>query len=121
MAVTRLNYFAAKAEQREALARFLFDEIQVVINAEGCLSCRLLCDYANPLEFVILESWESVEAHQKAAGMIPKEQIMSVMQYFGEAAQGRLFSGKNELKKGRRIAGFWNYFPVRMRSGHHAG
>jgi quinol monooxygenase YgiN len=88
MAVTRLNYFAAKAEQREALARFLSEVIQVVINAEGCLSCRLLCDYANPLEFVILESWESVEAHQKAAGMIPKEQIMSVMQYLEKPPRG---------------------------------
>jgi quinol monooxygenase YgiN len=94
MPVTRLNFFTAKAEQREALARFLSEVIQVVINAEGCLSCRLLCDYANPFEFVILETWESVEAHQQAAGLIPKEQIMSVMQYLEKPPRGEYLVAK---------------------------
>ncbi|MGC4073571.1 MAG: antibiotic biosynthesis monooxygenase family protein [Nibricoccus sp.] len=88
MPVTRLNYFTAKAEQSAALARFLTDVIAVVQTAEGCLSCRLLRDEMNSTEYVILESWESVSAHQKAAGMIPKEKISSVMQYLEKAPRG---------------------------------
>ncbi|MHA3770497.1 putative quinol monooxygenase [Verrucomicrobiota bacterium sgz303538] len=88
MAITRLNYFTAKPEQRDALARFLSDVIAVVRTAEGCLSCRLLCDHMNSSEFVILEVWESIDAHQKAAGKIPKEQISSVMQYLQKPPSG---------------------------------
>jgi len=88
MPITRLNYFTAKPEQSAALARFLTDVIAVVRSAEGCLSCRLLRDEMNPAEYVIIESWESVSAHQKAAGMIPKERISSVMQYLEKAPQG---------------------------------
>ena len=88
MAITRLNYFTAKPEQCDALAKFLTEVISVVRRAEGCHWCRLLRDEINPVEFVILESWESIEAHQKAAGMIPKEQISSVMQFLEKAPHG---------------------------------
>jgi quinol monooxygenase YgiN len=88
MPITRLNYFTAKPEQRDGLATFLSGVIAVVRTADGCLACRLLCDTANPREFVILESWDSVAAHQKAAGMIPKEQISSVMKYLEKPPRG---------------------------------
>jgi quinol monooxygenase YgiN len=91
MSVTRLNYFTAKPEQRVALAKFLVDVIHIVSTAEGCLSCRLLADQANPLEFVILETWESVAAHQRAASMVPKEQISSVMNYLAKPPTGEYF------------------------------
>ena len=88
MPITRLNYFSAKPDQCDALAKFLSDVILIVSQASGCLSCRLLRDQASPTEFVILESWESIAAHQSAAGMIPKEQISSVMQYLAKPPRG---------------------------------
>ena len=88
MAITRLNYFTAKPEQCDALAKFLTEVIGIVRKADGCLSCRLLRDEINPVEFVILETWESIAAHQKAAGMIPKEQVSSVMQFLEKAPRG---------------------------------
>lgn len=88
MAITRLNYFTAKPDQREALAAFLSDVVAAVHKAEGCVSCRLLTDHRDPLEFVILEVWETVDAHQKAAGMIPKERISVVMQYLARPPRG---------------------------------
>ncbi len=88
MPITRLNFFTAKPDQSAALAQFLTEVIAVVHTAEGCRSCRLLRDETNSAEFVILESWESVSAHQKAAGMIPKEKISSVMQYLAKPPHG---------------------------------
>lgn len=88
MAITRLNYFTARPEQCDALAKFLTEVIGIVRRADGCLSCRLLRDEMNPVEFVILESWESIAAHQQAAGLIPKEQINSVMQFLAQAPRG---------------------------------
>lgn len=95
MAVTRLNYFTAKPDQRDGLARFLSDVIRVIHTADGCISCRLLSDHLSPNDFVIVEVWESVEAHQKAAGMIPKEQISSVMQYLEKPPRGEYLTTKS--------------------------
>lgn len=88
MPITRLNYFTAKPEQPDALAAFLSNVIAIVSQAEGCRSVRLLRDHANPAAFVILEVWDSIAAHQKAAGMIPKEQISSVMEYLAQPPRG---------------------------------
>jgi quinol monooxygenase YgiN len=88
MPVTRLNYFTAKPEQATALAAFLSEVIDIVQAADGFVSCRLLRDQRNPTEFVILEEWESVAAHQKAASLIPRERINSVMQYLAQPPRG---------------------------------
>ena len=92
MSITRINVFSAKSDCRAELAKFLTDVIAVIRHADGCISCRLLSDQMNPLEFVILEVWESVAAHQKAAGMIPKEQIASVMLYLDKPPAGEYLS-----------------------------
>lgn len=92
MSVTRINHFSAKPDQADGLAAFLNEVIRVVRTADGCVSCRLLRDQAQPTEFVILEEWESVAAHQKAASLIPKERINSVMQYLASPPRGQYFS-----------------------------
>lgn len=88
MPVTRLNYFTAKPDQATALAAFLSDVIAVVQAADGFVSCRLLRDQRKPAEFVILEEWESVAAHQKAATLIPRERINAVMQFLAQPPRG---------------------------------
>lgn len=96
MRVTRLNYFTAKPSQADALAAFLTEIIAVVRAAEGCVSCRLLRDCAKPAEFVIVEEWESVSAHQKAASLIPRERISSVMQYLETPPRGDYLVARGE-------------------------
>jgi hypothetical protein len=61
-----------QAESCDALAKFLSDVIAVVQTADGCVSCQPLRDHLNPLQFVILEEWEGVAAHQQGAGLIPR-------------------------------------------------
>ncbi|HEY9154699.1 MAG TPA: antibiotic biosynthesis monooxygenase family protein [Opitutaceae bacterium] len=92
MSVTRLNYFTAKPDQVDALARFLTEVIAAVGKAEGCESCRLLRDEHDSKEFVVLETWSSVAAHQKAATIIPKEKIMSVLQLVAAPPRGDYFA-----------------------------
>jgi quinol monooxygenase YgiN len=88
MSITRLNHFTAKPGSADALATFLIGVIDVVSTAEGCLFCQLLHDSKDPLQLVILEKWTSIAAHQKAATMIPQEQIMSVMEFLAEPPKG---------------------------------
>ena len=92
MPITRVNHFTAKPDSSELLAEFLSDVITVVSAAQGCLSCQLLRNQIHSQQFVILETWDSVDSHQKAAGMIPKERIMSVMAFLAEPPHGEYLS-----------------------------
>lgn len=92
MSVTRLNYFTAKPDQVDALARFLDEVIDAVSSADGCESCRLLRDERDSKQFVVLETWSGIAAHQRAASIIPKEKIMSVLQLVAVPPRGDYFS-----------------------------
>ncbi len=92
MSITRLNYFTAKPDRVEQLKTFLSEVIDVVSKAEGCESCRLLRDQREPEVFVILETWSSIAAHQRAANVIPKEKIMSVLELVKERPSGDYFT-----------------------------
>lgn len=81
MPVTRLNYFNAKPARTEDLAKFLLGIIDIVKSADGCVSCRLLRDQVAADQFVVLEVWTSVDAHQHAATRVPKEKIAEVMEF----------------------------------------
>jgi len=92
MSITRLNYFTAKPERIDALAKFLTEVIDAVSTAEGCEGCRLLRDERDPQRFVILETWSSISAHQRAASVIPREKIMSVLQLVQNPPRGDYFA-----------------------------
>lgn len=92
MSVTRLNYFSAKPDQVEALANFLTEVIDAVSKAEGCEGCRLLRDQRDRQLFVVLETWSNIAAHQRAASVIPKEKIMSVLQLVQSPPRGDYFA-----------------------------
>lgn len=88
MPITRLNFFSAKPGQAEGLSEFLNGIIAIVGAADGCRSVQLLRDQRAPDDFVILESWESVAAHQHAATLIPRERIAAVMPYLAAPPRG---------------------------------
>lgn len=92
MPITRLNYFTAKPDKIDDLAEFLTEVIDAVSKAEGCEGVRLLRDERDPKEFVVLETWSNVAAHQRAATVIPKEKIMSVMELVAKPPRGDYFA-----------------------------
>jgi quinol monooxygenase YgiN len=75
MPVTRINHFAAKETLEERLDAFLKSVVKIVQSCPGCISVRLLRSTEDPVRFAIVEEWESVEAHQKAASTITPSQI----------------------------------------------
>lgn len=86
--ITRINYFSARRDTTGALRSFLNKVVNEMRRTKGCMSCRLLIDEINQTEFVVLEVWVSVEAHQKALAAVPKEQLRSVMQFLREPPKG---------------------------------
>jgi quinol monooxygenase YgiN len=79
MAVTRINRFMAADGALEPLRGMLESIVPLIRQADGSLDCRLLQSTDDPNEFVVLEVWASVEAHQAAVKSIPSELIANIM------------------------------------------
>jgi quinol monooxygenase YgiN len=92
MNVTRINHFEAKAGSEEKLFAFLADVIKKIIQADGCINCRLLKGAENPALLAIIEDWESIAHHQAAASIIPKEQLEQAVALFAKPPVGVYYS-----------------------------
>jgi len=75
VAIARINHFEAKDGCITEVRELLTSVIDTIRGAPGCRSCRLLEAIDDDRQFVITEVWESVEAHQAAAGAIPPVQM----------------------------------------------
>ena len=79
MSITRINEFQAKDEQANALRSFLTRLIPTIAAIPGCQSCQLLQHHDEPSRFIVLEVWDSIEAHQASVKDIPPESLAEVM------------------------------------------
>jgi quinol monooxygenase YgiN len=91
MAVTRINQFEAKASSEEQLYVFLQSVISVIEACPGCISCKLLRSTEHPACLAIIEAWESVEAHQRAASAIPPEKLAEAASMFAKPPTGMYY------------------------------
>lgn len=91
MAITRINQFEAKAAAEEKLYAFLQSVISVIKACPGCISCRLLRSTENPACLAIIEEWDSVESHQRAAHAIPPEKLAEAAALFAKPPSGTYY------------------------------
>ena len=91
MAVVRINEFHAAAEKAAELRAFLRGVIEVVEKAPGCVACELLADREDASRLVVVETWDSVAAHQAAATRIPPERLAEVRPLLAEPPRGRYY------------------------------
>lgn len=91
MAITRINTFEAKAGQAQALRDFLASVIDGIVGAPGCRSVELLVERGTPERLAIVETWESVDAHQAAAKRIPPEMMQRAMALFAAPPSGAYY------------------------------
>jgi quinol monooxygenase YgiN len=64
MAITRINEFRAGAGKAAELSAELAAIVPSIAAAPGCLSCRLLRSQKDADHFIVLEEWDSVQAHR---------------------------------------------------------
>ena len=88
MAVTRINHFESKVGADQALYEFLQNVIAIVKGCDGCIDCSLLRSVDSTESLVIIEQWSSIEAHQKAAKVIPPEQMSEVFPLLAKPPAG---------------------------------
>lgn len=88
MTTTRINQFEAKAGLEEIPQAFLQSIISVILKCPGCIACKLLRSTESPACLAIIEGWESIEAHQKAATAIPKDKLAEARALFAKPPSG---------------------------------
>jgi len=92
MSVTRLNEFRARPDKIEELRAFLSTVAEGIAALSGCQSSRLLQSQGDQARFVVLEVWDSIEAHQAAAQNIAPDSIAGVMELIDGRPQGEYFN-----------------------------
>ena len=91
MSITRINEFQAKADTSETLLTFLKSIMPIIEASPGCESCRLLRDVEAPTRFVIIETWQSIEAHQASVKNIPPKKLQEAMDLVASPPNGAYY------------------------------
>lgn len=75
MSVKRIGEVQAKEGRIDDLREFMKSILPLIREAEGCLSCELLQNQADASKFLMIEEWESVDAHQASVKGIPPAKL----------------------------------------------
>jgi quinol monooxygenase YgiN len=91
MSVARVGEFRAADGQGDALAAFLASIRTIILDAEGAISCEVLRDQADPNRFLVIERWQTAEAHQASVKNIPPDLFKQAMALFAATPKGSYF------------------------------
>lgn len=89
--ITRINTFEAKSGQAAELREFLGSVIDLIVAAPGCRSVELLRSRDDPARLAIVETWDSLDAHQAAASRIPPALMQKAMTLFASPPVGSYY------------------------------
>jgi quinol monooxygenase YgiN len=91
MSVTRIGEFQSKEGMSDALRDFLLSIMPMITSSQGCKSCELFQRQDNATKFVMIETWESVEAHQASVKNIPPEKLGEIKPLLGSPPNGSYY------------------------------
>lgn len=91
MSITRISTFEALNSHIKELQAFLTALLPVIRGSAGCLSCQLLQDQHVPTRMLMIEVWESVEAHQESLRHVPHEHIERVRHMLASPPAGSYY------------------------------
>lgn len=91
MSITRLNEFQAAEGKADELFVFLKSLIPYISSSEGCSSCEVLRGQESTDTFIVIEKWESIEAHKLSIENYPKEEMQAAMPLFGAPPKGSFY------------------------------
>jgi quinol monooxygenase YgiN len=87
----RINEFRAQEGQGDALRDRLKVFVPVIAASDGCLSCQLLQSQKNRAHIVLLEVWQSAEAHQASLKNIPADDFKETMKLVSVPPTGEYY------------------------------
>jgi quinol monooxygenase YgiN len=94
MSTTRINTFRAKHGMANNLREFLISIIPLIDQSQGCESCQLLQSQDNANEFVVIEVWASVSAHQASLKNVPPEKFSVILPMLAIPPSGSYFAAQ---------------------------
>lgn len=88
MTITRINEFEAVPSKGAELFAFLSELKAHIDSSPGCLSCEVLRKNDNDLILVVIEKWETKDAHRQSIESYPQEKMAEVMPLFALPPKG---------------------------------
>lgn len=82
--ITRLNEFVARPGMERELGEYLASIVPMIEESDGCLYCHMLQGHDDPSRFVIIETWESIPAHQLSVQGIDRKTFLEAMKTLAE-------------------------------------
>ena len=79
MSITRINEFQAQEGKGEALRDLIHSFVPMIESSDGCYSCQVLQSQEDPTRIVVIEVWDSTEAHQASMKNIPPGALQEAM------------------------------------------
>ena len=96
MTILRLNEFKALPGKFESLTALFQDIVAGIRETPGCLSCELLIKVADGAGYdeklVVIEVWDSIEAHKAAAAAISPDDFTAVMALLNGRPSGQYYT-----------------------------
>jgi quinol monooxygenase YgiN len=91
MSVYRIGEVQAKEELVEALREFLISIMPMIQSSQGCEGVQLFQSEDEATNFLMMEVWDSVEAHQASARNIPPEKIDEIRPLLASPPSGSYY------------------------------
>jgi quinol monooxygenase YgiN len=91
MPVTRINEFQARAGQGDVLKERLLAVVPLIAASAGCRSCQLLQAEDDPTRIVVIEGWDSADAHRASLKGVPPEAFAETMKLLAAPPTGRYY------------------------------
>jgi len=88
MSITRINEFQAQEGKDEALRDLIESFVPLIESSDGCQSCQLLQSLEDPTRIVVIEVWDSTEAHQASIKNIPPGALQEAMKLLAGPPKG---------------------------------
>jgi quinol monooxygenase YgiN len=92
MRITRINEFQAKDGQGDVLRGLLASTVPLIESSDGCQSCQILQSLDDPTRIMMLEVWDSIEAHQASLKNIPPGTFKKMTGILAGPPKGEYFS-----------------------------
>jgi len=92
MTVYRIGEVRAKEEAIEELREFMISIMPLIKNSAGCIACQFYQSHDEPTRFIMVEVWQSPEAHQASVENIPAEKISAIRPLLGAPPSGSYFN-----------------------------
>ena len=93
MSITRINEFKAQEEQGDTLRDLIESFLPMIEASDGCLACQVLQRLDDPTQIVVIEVWDSPEAHQASVKNIPPGVFEEAMKLLAGPPQGGYYQG----------------------------